>query len=74
MEQEKISVSYELKLTGSKFFDTIILMRARELAMYYPGLELEVEEGKCLRLHGELTHEIAQRLHGELEMSEINGQ
>ena len=33
-------VSYELHLTGSTFFDTVVRLRAGELVKKYPGLSL----------------------------------
>ncbi len=65
---EKVEVNYTLSLTGSKFFDAVIYMRAKELTENYPELKLIVEKGKFLHLRGLLDPDVARRLEDELAM------
>ncbi len=59
------NVEYIMELTGSRFFDTVIRMRANALAKAYPGVEIETT-GEKLRLFGALSPEDAGRFREEL--------
>ena len=59
-------VSYELHLTGSTFFDTVVRLRAGELVKKYPGLSLEGREGKLI-FSGVLSRELAREFRDEME-------
>lgn len=59
-------VSYELYLTGSTFFDTVVRLRAGELVKKYPGLSLEEREGRLI-FSGVLSRELAREFRDEME-------
>ena len=59
-------IHYEIGLTGSRFFDTVLIMRAKELAKEHPEVTVEVERDKLIRISGEVTEEGAEKLQAEL--------
>ena len=61
-----VTVSYTLSLTGSKFFDTVIYMRAMDLTRDYPGVSVAVHKDNTLTIRGSLHKEGAERLNAEL--------
>ena len=57
---------YVIGLTGSSFFDTVLIMRARELAKEHPEVQVQVEKNKHIRISGDVTEEGAASLDKEL--------
>ncbi len=64
-ETKKVIVDYRLNLTGSKFFDSVIYMKAKELTKNYEGILVAVD-GRELSIKGELDELGASRLRDEL--------
>ncbi|MBE6969348.1 MAG: hypothetical protein E7442_04415 [Ruminococcaceae bacterium] len=59
-------ISYNIGLTGSRFFDTVLIMRAKELVKEYPGMKVDVVVDKHIIISGDITAEGAEKLHEEL--------
>jgi len=59
-------IDYKITLTGSRFFDTVLIMRAKELAKEHPEVKVEVEPDKLIRISGDVTEEGAAVLNKEL--------
>ncbi len=66
MAEDLVRVDYTLHLTGSKFFDTVIYMKALELTRSYPGVEVAEQKDNKLIIRGELEKAGAERLFQEL--------
>ena len=59
-------IDYRIGLTGSSFFDTVLIMRAKELIREFPDVHVKVVKGDCIHIEGELPAEGAEKLHAEL--------
>ena len=59
-------IDYQISLTGSRFFDAVLIMRAKELAKGHDGVNVDVEMDKCIRIHGDVSDESAEKLQEEL--------
>ena len=59
-------INYNIGLTGSSFFDTVLIMRAKELIKDFEGLTVTVERDKHITISGDVSAEGAEKLHGEL--------
>ena len=55
-------IDYVIGLTGSRFFDTVLIMRAKELAKEHPEVNVEVERDKQIRISGDVTEEGAEKV------------
>ena len=62
-------IKYVLSLTGSSFFDAVVIMRAQELTKKYTGISL-LRDGNSLIISGQLSSEQAALLREELDYSE----
>ena len=60
------NIDYRIGLTGSSFFDTVLIMRAKELTMEFPEVHVDVVKGDCIHIRGDLPAEGAEKLHAEL--------
>ncbi len=60
------AVHYSLRLTGSSFFDLVMLERAKEFENKYPGLCVE-RDSEAITISGMLTAEDALRFWQEVE-------
>ena len=58
-------ICYSLQLTGSVFFDRVLMMRAMELKKNYPGLEVTADTKK-LTIAGRVSASDAAALRQEL--------
>ena len=59
-------INYKIALTGSRFFDTVLIMRAKELVREYESISVTVEQDKCISIFGDISAEGAEKLHAEL--------
>ena len=59
-------INYSIGLTGSRFFDTVLIMRARELVKEFEDIKVEVQPDKHILISGEVSAEGAEKLHAEL--------
>ena len=59
-------INYSIGLTGSRFFDTVLIMRAKELVKEFEGIQVNVQPDKHISITGEISAEGADRLHAEL--------
>ena len=59
-------INYSIGLTGSRFFDTVLIMRAKELIKEYDGVKVEVHPDKHIAIIGDISAEGAEKLHEEL--------
>ena len=59
-------IDYRIGLTGSSFFDTVLLMRAKELIKEFPEVHIKLIKGDSIHIEGELPAEGAEKLHAEL--------
>jgi len=59
-------IDYVIGLTGSRFFDTVLIMRAKELAKEHPEVEVKVIPDKEICISGDVTEEGAAKLDREL--------
>lgn len=59
-------INFTLQLTGSQFFDIVMLARAGELEKKYPGLSIRREQ-KQIIIGGTLDDESAESFYREVE-------
>ena len=59
-------IDYVISLTGSSFFDAVLIMRAKELVKEHPEVQVQVEKNKHIRISGDVTEEGAEKLNKEL--------
>jgi len=59
-------IDYRIGLTGSRFFDTVLIMRAKELVKEHEGISVEILPDKHIAITGDISAEGAERLHNEL--------
>ena len=59
-------IDYRIGLTGSSFFDTVLLIRAKELIKGFPEVHIKVIKGDSIHIEGDLPAEGAEKLHAEL--------
>ena len=59
-------INYRIGLTGSRFFDTVLIMRAKELVKEFENVTVSVCPDKHIEISGDISAENAEKLHAEL--------